>query len=191
MPGDGCDGSCKIESGCPTTTWYAHHNYDPTTGNPAPVGNSQFLQAEVAATKFDLADSAFPLTVDKVAVYASAGQSLTLRFYQDNGSVTDSHPSLETYSHFFVAASGWQEIELATPQTYATPQDFWIGLQGSADGMLVYGDGDGEATLNDIYGCDFFVLGFCLGTWNWDRFDSFGPTFVGVDDLLISVGRCD
>jgi hypothetical protein len=148
---------------------------------------SQFIKEEIAATKVDVADNEFPLTIDKVAVFASAGQSLTLRFFQDNGT----HPSVETYSEAFVAVSGWQEIDLTTPQSYATPQDFWIGLQGTSNGMLVYGDGDGEATLNDIYGCDAFLLGFCLGTWGWNGFDSYGGIFVGVDDLLVSLGSCD
>ena len=183
------DETCPVDAGScdPLTmgTWYQHHTWNPVTGLPTPKNASQFLQVEMAATRIT-PSGPFPLTISHVRVLGQSGQTYTVRVYDDSFGV----PGLQRTSQLFTSNGTYQVVALSTPVTLSTSQSVWVGLQGSADSMTVRGDGNTEATLNMIYGCDLYFPPTCLGSWAWNTFDSYGAPFTAVDDLIIAVAKC-
>ena len=186
--------TCDVQAGCQSDTlpnccgnnvveggaaWHAEHSYHPEY-NPGITQNSQFLDLEIAATKINL--PAEGLTATTVRLLAALGQSYTVRLYTDNGGT----PGATIASATFTGTGVLQEVALVPT---VCPKVLWVGLQGPVNGMTVFGDSDGQQTMNVIYGCTLYLPGFgCLGSWGWKAFAEFGFNFVGVGDLILSVG---
>ena len=161
--------------------WFQHHSYDPVS-KPNTNQTNQFFQVEIAATRVQI-PVALPVDITSVRVLVAPGTTYTARVYADVNELPGSQLAAQT----FTGSGTLQQIDLSSAATTAQAA-VWIGLQGSGDFMTVYGDANGQATSNMIYGCDAFLLGECWGEWGWKPFGAFGPPFTSLGDLVISAG---
>ena len=163
--------------------WIQAHSFDPASSPTAKPAN-QFVSVEIAATRFALSAAQLPAELTSARVLAAPGTQYTLRVYSD----VFGSPGNQIAQKSFTGNGTFQEVELGSAVSFDAANAFWIGLQGTSNYMTVYGDGDGQATANMIYGCDAFLAGECWGSWGWKAMAAFGPPFSTLGDLIISAG---
>lgn len=168
--------------------WYGHYSPEATpVAVPQFFGDPLFGEEKVG-TLISPPAGVFPLTITHIRALGKSGGFHTVKIQGDlNGKPNDSDV-LATAT--FVGTGAVSEIALGSPLVLPSQTTIWVTIAGVGFTWTAYGDADGEATTNAIYGCpDYDLLFGCQSGYSWQPYTMFGPPFTSMGDIVAAVGQ--